>query len=91
MKFTAIVGTSVFIVLEHTWVDKTTRPYKIHDAVVHGAYSNRETAENKISKLPSIVDHGYYCVLKKTIEGKKPRIEHYVCEEYGLDDYSIKA
>ncbi len=100
MKYTAIKGTSVFIVLEHSWIDKTIRPYISHDAVIHGVYSDRETANNKLKKMymtslntrstKSFTSQGYFCILKKTIEGRKPRIEHCVCKEYDLDEYSIK-
>lgn len=92
MKYTAIKGTSVFVVLEHAWVDKTTRPHKIHDAVVHGAYATREIAEQKRQKIAdrSMGYRGYLCVLKKTVEGKKPKVEHWSCAEYGMNTYEIK-
>ncbi len=91
MKFTAIKGTSVFIVLEHSWIDKNTRPHTTHDAVVHGVYSTRAIANNKILKLyKTSTSFGYFCVLKKTIEGQKQRIAHVECKEFGLNDYIIK-
>lgn len=80
---TAIRGTAVYIVLEHHTDDA--------DAIVHGVYSNKATAYLKRYKvLGQKHTPGYISILKKTIEGKKERVDHIVCKEYNIDEYRIE-
>ncbi len=79
---TAIRGTSVYVVLEHS--------YGNNDAVVHGVYSDRITAIQKALKISNISeDHGYLAILRKPIQGRKEKVDHLVCEEFGVDEYRI--
>ncbi len=60
------------------------------DAKLHGVYSDRRTAICKALKVAAKnPDHGYFCILKKKIEGKTEKVTHMVCEEYGLDEFVI--
>lgn len=51
----------VYIVLEHSKSKK--------DAFVHGVYSSRGIANNKVASLLTSKTCGYVCVLKKTVQG----------------------
>ncbi len=83
MKYTALDHPYVYVVLEHH--------IKKHDAKVHGVYTDQKTALGKVAKLIAYDKaDGYLCVLKKTVEGKKPRVFNNVCKEFGLDEYVIE-
>ena len=100
---TALRGTSVFVVIEF---NKSSAPaiintttgellsgaVKATETILHGVYSNRDTANAKaVSVGKKNQDHGYIAVLKKTIEGKKELVEHVVCKDFNFDEYRIKG
>ncbi len=75
-KYTALYHPYVYVVLEHH--------SKGHDAKVHGIYTDKITAFGKAEKLlDSDKTVGYLCILKKTIEGRKPKVFNNVCKEFG--------
>lgn len=67
-EYCVLESAHVYVVLEH---DRHG-----YDAILHGVYTDRETAKRKRIKVIKDADGavGYICILKKPIQGKKPNV-----------------
>lgn len=82
MTKTVLNHPYVFIVLELT----------NDTGIIHGVYANKCEAEGKRDKLmdlPGQHIEDYICVLKKAIQGKKPKIITEIKSKYNLGKINI--